>query len=109
VRVRVLIDGGGNWCSGCRTTRPRPRPTTSCRFWRATPISRSSASATRSLRFDTARWYWWTAAGLERRRNFAHEAFFDSHDLSFVFDGPLVPRLQERYEAYWQHQGGAPI
>src|SRR5262249_34356279 len=39
---------------------------------------------------------------------FAHEAFFDNHDLSFVFDGPLVPRLQERYESYWRHQGGAP-
>jgi cardiolipin synthase len=109
VRVRVLIDGGGNLVFGL------PHHTSAAQVNRVLAILASNPYVevirirNPFLRFDhrklvlvDGRWAW--SGG----RNFAHEAFFDNHDLSFVFDGPLVARLQERYESYWRHQGGAP-
>src|SRR5262249_31803218 len=39
-------------------------------------------------------------------RNFSHPSFFEHHDLSFVFDGPLVGQLQQHFEEYWRAQDG---
>jgi cardiolipin synthase len=39
-------------------------------------------------------------------RNFTSPAFFEHHDLSFVFGGPLVCRLQQHFNEYWQRQDG---
>src|SRR5947207_1838509 len=99
VRVRVLIDGGGNLVFGL------PHHTSAAQANRVLAILASNPYVevirirNPFLRFDhrklvlvDGRWAW--SGG----RNFSHEAFFDNHDLSFVFDGPLVPRLQERYE-----------
>jgi cardiolipin synthase len=39
-------------------------------------------------------------------RNFSASAFFKHHDLSFTLTGPLVGELQDRFDAFWQEQGG---
>jgi len=39
-------------------------------------------------------------------RNFCSCAFFEHHDLSFVLTGPLVGQMQQRFETYWEEQGG---
>src|SRR5207253_3093754 len=39
-------------------------------------------------------------------RNFSRCAFFRDHDLTFVLDGPLVGQMQQRFDAYWDDQGG---
>ncbi len=109
LRVRVLIDGGGNLVFGL------PHHTSAAQVNRVLAILATNPCIevirirNPFLRFDhrklvlvDGRWAW--SGG----RNFSHEAFFDNHDLSFVFDGPLVPRLQERYESYWRHQHGTP-
>lgn len=41
-------------------------------------------------------------------RNFCRSAFYGHHDLTFVLDGPLVGQMQERFDRYWENQGGAP-
>jgi cardiolipin synthase A/B len=41
-------------------------------------------------------------------RNFTHLAFQGRHDLSFTVDGPLAAELGERFEQFWREQGGAP-
>jgi cardiolipin synthase len=41
-------------------------------------------------------------------RNFTERAFFARHDVSYTLTGPLVGELEERFERFWQEQGGRP-
>ena len=109
LRVRVLIDGGGNLVFGLPHHVSAAQANRVLTILTSNPYIEVIRIRNPFMRFDhrklvlvDGRWVW--SGG----RNFSHEAFFDNHDLSFVFDGPLVPKLQQRYEAYWRHQHGAP-
>ncbi|MCI0457775.1 MAG: phosphatidylserine/phosphatidylglycerophosphate/cardiolipin synthase family protein [Gemmataceae bacterium] len=107
LRVRVLIDGGGNLFFG--------EPDEACASQVngvITRLARHPHLEVVRIRNPLARYdhrklvlvdgcVAWTGG-----RNFSHPAFFEHHDLSFVFEGPLVPRLQEHFEEYWRTQNG---
>ncbi len=101
LRVRVLIDGAGNLFFG--------EPDSACASQVngvITMLARHPYIEVVRIRNPLARYdhrklvlvdgcIAWTGG-----RNFSHPAFFEHHDLSFVFEGPLVPRIQEHFEEY---------
>ncbi len=107
LRIRVLIDGGGNMFFGV--------PEHAC----ARTVNRVVCALARHPYIEVVRirnpfccydhrklviidgCVAWTGG-----RNFSAEAFFEHHDLSFVLEGPLVDRLQERFDRYWRDQDG---
>lgn len=107
VRVRVLVDGGGNLVFG----RPRHHHENdvNCVVERLarTPNVEVIRSRVAFGRVDHRKLVLvdgqvaWTGG-----RNFTHASFFDQHDLSFTVQGPLVAELQQVFAAFWQEQGG---
>jgi cardiolipin synthase len=108
LRVRILVDGGGNLFFG----EPDEANASSVNRVLATLARHPHIEVVRIRnpfgRFDhrklvlvDGRWAW--SGG----RNFSRSSFFAFHDVSFVLTGPLVERLQERFEQDWQVQTGA--
>lgn len=109
LRVRILIDGGGNLLQGEPATA-RAGEVNAVVCWLAqqphvqvlrtrNPFSRFDH---RKLVLIDGRLAW--SGG----RNFTREAFFEAHDLTYVLTGPLTRELATRYEHDWHEQGGPP-
>jgi cardiolipin synthase len=109
LRVRILVDGGANLVFGL----PRHASTgevneTVCWLARQpyvellrtrNPFGRHDHRKLVVADGQIA----WTGG-----RNFTERAFFQRHDVSFTLTGPLVRELEERFERFWQDQGGRP-
>jgi len=108
LRVRILIDGGGNLFLSEPEAPTPPRSIASSTRWRSTR-NRGGAhpQPVRALRppqaGDRGR-----PAGVDGGRNFSQCAFFRHHDVTLVLGGPLVAQMQQRFDAYWEDQGGQP-
>ncbi|HYT90967.1 MAG TPA: phosphatidylserine/phosphatidylglycerophosphate/cardiolipin synthase family protein [Gemmataceae bacterium] len=107
LHVRVLIDGGGNLCFNEPDELPAREvnrvllPLLHNPYIELVRIRNAFARYDhRKLVLVDGRLAW--SGG----RNFSREAFFEHHDLSYVLEGPLVPRLQGRFERYWRTQNG---
>jgi cardiolipin synthase len=109
LHVRVLVDGGGNLCFN----EPDELPSTEVNRVLLPLMHNPNVELVRirnafacydhrKLVLIDGRLAW--SGG----RNFSREAFFDHHDLSYVLEGPLVSRLQQRFERYWRTQNGLP-
>jgi cardiolipin synthase len=107
LRIRVLIDGGGNMFFG--------EPERAC----ARTVNRVVCALARHPYIEVVRIRNPFASYDHRKlvlidgclawtggRNFSAPAFFEHHDLSFVLDGPLVALLQTHFDEYWQAQDG---
>jgi cardiolipin synthase len=109
VRVRVLIDGGGNLIFGLPSQASAAEVNGAVARLLHHPNIEVVRIRNPFARFDHRKLVLidgkiaWTGG-----RNFDFQAFFAVHDLSFTLEGPLVAELQERFEDCWQDQGGAP-
>jgi phosphatidylserine/phosphatidylglycerophosphate/cardiolipin synthase-like enzyme len=110
LRVRVLVDGGGNLIF------PPPDDGTS-----AADVNRTVCWLARQPYVEVVRTriplghfdhrklvvadgrLAWTGG-----RNFTHLAFWGRHDVCFTLAGPLAAEVGERFEQFWREQGGAP-
>lgn len=109
LRVRILVDGGGNLIFG--------RPTHSHADDVNAVVSQLAARPHVELirtripfgRMDHRKLMIvdgivaWTGG-----RNFTHKSFFDQRDISYTIRGPLVQELSRTFESFWCEQGGAP-
>jgi cardiolipin synthase len=109
LRVRVLIDGGGNLLFG-HPAEAAPAHLNRVVCW----LSRQPYVEVVRIRNPFARFdhrklvvvdgrHAWTGG-----RNFTYEAFFVDHDLSFTVEGPLVDELEACFEQCWREQGEGP-
>jgi cardiolipin synthase len=107
LRVRVLVDGGGNLLQG------EPKKASAAEINRAVcwlarqPNVELIRTRNPYFRFDhrklvvaDGRLAW--SGG----RNFTQDSFFKDHDVSFTLAGPLAGQMEERFEAFWREQGG---
>ncbi len=110
LRVRVLVDGGGNLIFAAPGDGSGAAEVNRTVCWLArqpyvevvrtrTPLGHFDH---RKLVVADGRLAW--SGG----RNFTHLAFQGRHDLSFTVAGPLAAELGERFEQFWREQGGAP-
>jgi cardiolipin synthase len=106
LRVRILIDGGGNLIFGESGQS-------------AAEVNRVIADLARHphievirIRNPFARFDHRKIVIIDGRivwsggRNFNQVSFFHNHDLSFLVRGPLVLEMQELFEDTWRDQGG---
>ncbi len=109
LKVRVLVDGGGNLVYG------RPREASAAYVnqavcWLARqPHVEVLRTRNPFCRFDHRKLV--LVDGQEAwsgGRNFTEKAFFGRHDVSFTLTGPLVGEWSALFESFWQEQGGAP-
>jgi cardiolipin synthase len=108
VRVRVLIDGGGN----CIFGQPEEAPVGQINHAVCALAQQPGISVLRIHnpfgRFDHRKLVLadgqiaWSGG-----RNFVERAFFIQHDLSFTLAGPPVGQLQHLFNKCWRQQGGA--
>jgi cardiolipin synthase len=109
LRVRVLVDGGGNLVFG-----KLEHPTGMVVNRVVADLARQPFVEVVRVRNPFARFDHRKLVLVDGRlawtggRNFASSAFFKHHDVSFTITGPLVGELQECYDDYWKEQGGAP-
>jgi cardiolipin synthase len=107
LRVRVLIDGGGNLIFGVPNQASAAQVNGALARLLHHPYIQVVRIRNPFARFDHRKIVLvdgrvvWTGG-----RNFDFRAFFHTHDLSFTVDGPLVTELQERFEHYWRDQNG---
>jgi cardiolipin synthase len=107
VRVRVLVDGGGNLIFGI----PRHPHSSDVNAVVAKLAEDPNVEVVRTRnpfgRVDHRKLVLvdgqraWTGG-----RNFTHKSFFGFHDLSFTVEGPLALQLQDNFEDFWDEQGG---
>jgi cardiolipin synthase len=107
LRVRVLIDGGGNLVFGHPEEGRKEVNKVVC--WLAQqPYVEVIRTRNPFARFDHRKLVLvdgklaWTGG-----RNFSHLSFFGQHDVSLTLRGPLVDELQEHYHEFWCEQGGS--
>jgi cardiolipin synthase len=107
LRVRVLIDGGGNLYFS------EPEDANASQVNRVvTNLAHHPYIEVVRIRNPFARYDHRKIVIVDGRlawtggRNFSREAFFCHHDLTFVLDGPLVAQMQRRFDSYWESQGG---
>lgn len=107
IRVRVLVDGGGNLIHGAGPT-VRDVNRAVCRLARSPGVevlrTRNPFGCFdhRKLVLADGRIAW--TGG----RNFTYTSFFAQRDLSFTLAGPLACRLTAMFEDFWRDQGGRP-
>jgi cardiolipin synthase len=107
VRVRLLVDGGGNLIFGLPARH------------QSTDVNAVIAGLARKPHVELVRIrnpfgrvdhrklvlvddrIAWTGG-----RNFTRESFFGQHDMSFTVEGKLVQNLQAQFDRFWQAQGG---
>jgi cardiolipin synthase len=109
LRVRVLIDGGGNLLQGQPEEASAGEANAVVCWLARQPNVQVIRTRNPFFRFDhrklvlvDGRLAW--SGG----RNFTHEAFFVAHDVSYTLTGPLTGEMTARYERFWQEQGGPP-
>jgi cardiolipin synthase len=110
LRVRVLVDGGGNLIFPAPGDGSAAAEVNRTVCWLArqpyVEVVRTRSPLGhfdhRKLVVADGRLAW--SGG----RNFTHLAFWGRHDLSFTVAGPLAAELGERFEQFWREQGGAP-
>jgi cardiolipin synthase len=107
VRVRVLVDGGGNLTFCKPEYAPDGDLNRVVTELACCPQVELQRIRNPFGRFDHRKLVLadgrtaWTGG-----RNFAASAFFKHHDLSFTLTGPLVCDLQTRFDNFWKAQGG---
>lgn len=109
LRVRVLVDGGGNLIFG-HPTRSHPADVNGVvALLSQKPYIEVIRTRNPFGRVDHRKLVLvdgqvaWTGG-----RNFTHQSFFDQRDISLTLEGPLVPKLTGDFEEFWQEQGGKP-
>jgi cardiolipin synthase A/B len=109
VRVRVLVDGGGNLLQGEPKDAPIAQVNAVVCWLARQPFVEVIRTRNAFFRFDhrklvliDGRLVW--SGG----RNFTWGAFFQAHDLTYTLTGPLTAELASRYESFWRKQGGPP-
>jgi cardiolipin synthase len=109
LRVRVLVDGGGNLLQGEPSGTWAGQANAVVCWLAHQPYVRVIRTRNPFCRFDhrklvliDGRLAW--SGG----RNFTWGAFFKAHDLTYTLTGPLTGQLAERYERFWKSQGGPP-
>ena len=109
LRVRVLVDGGGNLFFGHPSPGRESDVNGTVRDLARQPNVDVIRNRNPFVRFDHRklviaddRLVW--SGG----RNFLERAFFQQHDLSFTVEGPLVAPFSSCFEHSWCEQGGRP-
>jgi cardiolipin synthase len=109
LRVRVIIDGGGNLLQGEPKSAGAAEVNAVVCWLAQQPYVQVIRGRTPCFRLDhrklviiDGRLVW--SGG----RNFTHEAFFRAHDLSYLLSGPLTGELAARFESRWREYGGPP-
>lgn len=107
--VRILIDGGGNLLQGSPEEASAGAANAVVCWLARQPHVQVIRVRNPFLRFDhrkivlvDGRLVW--SGG----RNFSQSAFVQAHDLSYTLQGALATELTNRYERFWQAQGGPP-
>lgn len=109
LRVRVLVDGGGNLIFG-HPTRSHPADVNGVVALLAqkpyvdvirtrNPLGRVDHRKLVVVDDRIA----WTGG-----RNFTQQSFFDQRDVSLSIEGPLAAALAADFEDFWRDQGGKP-
>ena len=107
LRIRILIDGGGNLIFGQPCHASAAQVNGAVARLLHNPHIEILRIRNPFARFDHRKLVLidgriaWTGG-----RNFDFPAFFNTHDLSFTLEGPLVTELQQRFDDYWRDQGG---
>jgi cardiolipin synthase len=107
LRVRVLVDGGGNLIFGC-PCRGKDRDVNRV-VW---DLARKPYVDVIRIRNPFARFDHRKLVVVDGRaawtggRNFTKQSFEEFHDISLVVDGPLAGELEDSFDRYWKEQGG---
>jgi cardiolipin synthase len=110
LRVRILVDGGGNLLFGTPTPENGGDVNRLVKELAHTPYVEVIRARDPFGRFDHRKLIVvdgrvaWTGG-----RNLTERAFFGQHDLSLTVAGPLVADLQACFDAAWRHEGGQPL
>jgi cardiolipin synthase len=109
LRVRVLVDGGGNLTFGQPDDAPAAEVNRVVCWLAAQPYVELIRTRNPFGHFDHRKLVVadgrlaWTGG-----RNFTENSFFTRHDVSFTVAGPLATDMACRFEAFWHRQGGSP-
>jgi cardiolipin synthase len=109
VRVRVLIDVGGNLVFGQPEDAPAGEVNKAVNWLADQPNVEVIRARNPFAHFDHRKLVLadgrlaWTGG-----RNLTSRGFFGTRDVSFTVAGPLANQLQERFDHFWQDQGGQP-
>jgi cardiolipin synthase len=109
LRVRILVDGGGNLIFGHCCCDRDPDVNGVVRDLARQPYVEVIRNRNPFGHFDHRKLVVidgqvaWTGG-----RNFTARSFFENHDLSFTVTGPLAAELAVCFEHYWRQQGGSP-
>ncbi len=108
LRVRVLVDGGGNLIDGLPKEASVAEVNRVVCWLARQPYVEVVRTRNAAARFDHRKLVVadgrlaWTGG-----RNFTGPAFFKDHDLSFTVAGPLAGVMASAFEEFWRGQGGA--
>jgi cardiolipin synthase len=108
VRVRVLVDGGGNLLQGLPDEASTAEVNRVVCWLSRQPNVEVLRGRNGCLRFDHRKLVVvdghraWSGG-----RNFTRSAFVEAHDLSYTLAGPLAAEMAETFEASWRDQGGS--
>jgi cardiolipin synthase A/B len=109
LRVRVVVDGGGNLIFG-QPPGASVAEVNRVVCWLARhPHVELVRGRNGCARFDHRKLV--VADGClawSGGRNFTREAFSEAHDASYTLAGPLAAEMAADFEEYWREQGGAP-
>jgi cardiolipin synthase len=109
VRVRVLIDVGGNLMFGQPEDAPAGQVNRVVNWLAQQPHLEVIRTRNPFAHFDHRKLVIadgqlaWTGG-----RNFTGRGFFGQRDVSLTVAGPLAGQLQQCFERFWQDQGGKP-
>lgn len=109
VRVRVLVDGGGNLAQGEPKRASPPRVNRAVCWLARQPGVQLVRTRDPLGRFDHRKLV--VADGQvawSGGRNFVAGAFETYHDLSYTVSGPLASEMADLFERFWRRMGGPP-
>jgi cardiolipin synthase len=107
LRVRVLVDGGGNLIFGRPFDANAAKVNHLLATLAETPYIEVLRTRNPFLRFDHRKLV--LADGCRAwmgGRNLVARSFYEQRDLSFTVEGPIGAELAARYDCFWQEQGG---
>jgi len=108
LRVRVLVDGGGNLISGLPTDASAAEVNRVVCWLTRQPYVDVERTRNPAARFDHRKLVLadgqvaWSGG-----RNFTAPSFFEYHDLSYTLEGPLAREMTTIFDNFWHAQGGA--
>jgi cardiolipin synthase len=108
LRVRLLIDGGGNLIFGLPARHHSTDVNAVLARLAETPHVELVRIRNPFGRVDHRKLVLvdgriaWTGG-----RNFTHQSFFGQRDMSFTVEGNLVQNLQGQFDRFWHNQGGS--